>query len=119
MSNIEELHTENINLRHKNLSLQLENSSIKQEILELKAKAAYYEEQFKLMQKRKFAASSEKTDIDQLSIFDDMLNEESESDIKALVSNRRDYIYSQEKIVYSMHPCRGKLIFAKYSMVFA
>ena len=91
MSNINEFHIENSNLKQ-------ENSSLKQEILELKAKASYYEEQFKLMQKRKFKASSEKTDKDQLSVFDDMLNEaESQSDLKAPEPQTEEITYTRRK----------------------
>jgi transposase len=91
MSNTEKLETEITHLKNK-------NSSLKQEILELKAKALYYEEQFKLMQKRKFAASSEKTDKDQLSVFDDMLNEaESQSELKAPEPQTEEITYIRRK----------------------
>jgi len=89
MSNTEEFTSKITHLKHKNSSLNLkisslesenflikqENSSIKQENLELKAKNNYYEEQFRLMQQRKFGSKSEKSDKNQLSLFDDMLNE--------------------------------------------
>lgn len=98
MSNINELHIENSNLRQEISSLELKISSIEQENLELQALAAYYEEQFKLMQKRKFAASSEKTDKDQLSIFDDVLNEaESQSDLKAPEPKTEEITYTRRK----------------------
>jgi len=64
--------------------LQVENTHLKYQILELQAKNSYYEEQFRLIQKKKYGTSSEKVSQDQISIFDDMLNEaESQSDLKA------------------------------------
>ena len=82
MPNTEEFTSKITHLKHKNSflnlkisSLESENFSIKQENLELRAKNNYYEEQFRLMQQRKFGSKSEKSDKNQLSLFDDMLNE--------------------------------------------
>lgn len=98
ITHISSLESENISLHSENTSLHSENTSIKQENLELKAIATYYEEQFKLMQKRKFTASSEKTDKDQLSMFDDVLNEaESQSDIKAPEPQTEESTYTRRK----------------------
>ena len=84
MSNIEELQVENIHL--------------KQEILELQAKNSYYEEQLKLMLKRKYGSSSEKVSEDQISMFDDILNEaESQSDLKAEEPTIEKIAYERNK----------------------
>jgi transposase len=57
----------------KNSELSLEDlcQLQAQEIEELSAKLNWYEEQFKLNQQKRFGASSEKTDPDQLSIFNE------------------------------------------------
>ncbi len=84
MSNVEEL--------------QLENTHLRQENLELKAKNSYYEEQLKLMLKRKYGTSSEKVSDGQISIFDDMLNEaELQSDLKAQEPTIEKITYERNK----------------------
>jgi len=52
----------------KNIVLEQENQALKNEIRELKFLVKYYEELFKLSQKRKFGISSEKSLYDQLTI---------------------------------------------------
>ncbi|MBT9176130.1 MAG: hypothetical protein DDT20_00432 [Firmicutes bacterium] len=42
-----------------------------QQIAELVAKVAWEEEQYRLNKKRRFGSSSEKTDVEQLSIFNE------------------------------------------------
>ena len=77
MSKIEKLQVENTKLKQKNTVLKEQN-------LELKAKNKFYEEQFQLMQIRKYTAKSEKATQGQLCLFDDILNEaESQSELKA------------------------------------
>ena len=112
MSNTEEFTSKITHLKHKNSSLNLkisslesenflikqENSSIKQENLELKAKNNYYEEQFRLMQQRKFGSKSEKSDKNQLSLFDDMLNEaECQSEAVAKEPEIEQLTYTRKK----------------------
>ncbi|MCK5758310.1 MAG: IS66 family transposase [Clostridiales bacterium] len=91
MRNTEEITSEITRLNNTISSLFQENSqiineniAITQELLELKAKNAYYEEQFKLMQKNRFGSKSEKSDKDQLSMFDDMLNEAESQSVPTL-----------------------------------
>lgn len=48
-----------------------ENATLKMTVEELSVKLAWYEEQFRLSKVQKFAASSEKTDADQLSLFNE------------------------------------------------
>lgn len=112
MPNTEEFTSKITHLKHKNSSLNLkisslesenflikqENSSIKQENLELKAKNNYYEEQFRLMQQRKFGSKSEKSDKNQLSLFDDMLNEaECQSEAVAKEPEIEQLTYTRKK----------------------
>ena len=112
MPNTEEFTSKITHLKHKNSSLNLkisslesenflikqENSSIKQENLELKAKNNYYEEQFRLMQQRKFSSKSEKSDKNQLSLFDDMLNEaECQSEAVAKEPEIEQLTYTRKK----------------------
>jgi len=98
MSKTQEFQSEITHLKHKNSSLQLAVSSLEQEVLELKEKNTYYEEQFKLMQQRKFGSNSEKTDKDQLSMFDDMLNEaESQSEPTAKEPDIEQITYTRKK----------------------
>lgn len=52
-------------------NLQNQNKLLIQQIEELTAKLNWYEEQFRLNQQRRFGKSSEKTDPDQLSIFNE------------------------------------------------
>lgn len=47
------------------------NEKLEMEKEELEAKLKWYEEQFRLSQQRRFGASSEKTDLDQLSLFNE------------------------------------------------
>lgn len=51
--------------------LQAENSNLKTEIIELKALVKYYEEQFRLSKHRQFGAKSEKSEYDQLNLFNE------------------------------------------------
>jgi len=81
-----------------NEELQVENIHLKQKILELEAKNTYYEEQLKLMLKRKYGSSSEKVSEGQISMFDDMLNEaESQSDLKAEETTLEKITYERNK----------------------
>ena len=91
MSHTKELQVENTHLKQKISSLEQEN-------LELKAKTVYYEEQFKLMQQKKYGTKSEKASQDQISIFEDMLNEaESQSNLKADEPNLEKITYTRAK----------------------
>jgi transposase len=54
-----------------NISLEDKCRIQQQEIEELTAKLKWYEEQFRLSKQKRFGASSEKTDSDQLSIFNE------------------------------------------------
>jgi len=86
------------NLKYENSTLKLQNTELNQKVLELKAINEYYEEQFKLMQKRMYAAKSEKTDSNQLALFDNMLNEaESQSDLNALEPDAEKITYTRKK----------------------
>jgi uncharacterized coiled-coil protein SlyX len=53
---------------------QLSDKILQQEhqIAELNAKLRWYEEQFRLSRQKKFGASSEKTDTEQLSLFNEV-----------------------------------------------
>lgn len=51
--------------------LLLQHAKLEQENVELKAKLRWYEEQFRLAQHRRFAASSEKMHPDQLLLFNE------------------------------------------------
>ncbi len=51
--------------------LQNQNMLLIQQIEELTAKLNWYEEQFRLSQQKRFGSSSEKTNLDQLSIFNE------------------------------------------------
>lgn len=53
-------------------SLQQKYVMLEQQNIELKLKLAWYEEKFRLQQKRLFAASSERTDSGQLRLFDEV-----------------------------------------------
>jgi len=53
------------------VDLQAENAELKTQIAELKALVKYYEAQFRLAKHRQFGASSEKSEYDQLSIFNE------------------------------------------------
>ena len=98
MSNTQEIQSEITHLKHENSSLKSENLSIIQENIELKARNEYYEEQFKLMQQKKYGTKSEKTNSDQLSLFDDMLNEaESQSDPTAKEPETEQIIYIRKR----------------------
>lgn len=98
MSNNKELQAENVHLKEKSSSLITHISSLESENLELKAKTTYYEEQFRLMQKRKYGTSSEKVDEGQLSVFDNMLNEaESQTDAKVKEPDTEQITYSRKK----------------------
>ena len=50
------------------IDLQAENTALKTELAEMKILVKFYEEQFRLSKKRQFAASSEKSEYDQLRI---------------------------------------------------
>ncbi|WP_089610479.1 IS66 family transposase [Dehalobacterium formicoaceticum] len=64
------------------------------QIEELSAKLKWYEEQFLLSQKRRFGASSEKTNPDQLSFFDEA---EQEADPKASEPTVEEITYKRRK----------------------
>jgi len=51
--------------------LQQQNSKLEQQVAELMAKLTWYEEQFRLGQQKKFGASSERTNSDQLHLFNE------------------------------------------------
>lgn len=57
--------------------LQQQNTKLEQQVAELTAKLTWFEEQFRLSQQKKFGASSERTNPDQLSLFNEA---ESEAD---------------------------------------
>ena len=55
----------------KNNNLAVENVALKNRICELEFLVKYYEEQFRLAKHRQFGVSSEKSDIDQISLFNE------------------------------------------------
>jgi len=63
---------------------------------ELNAKLKWYEEQFRLANQKRFGASSEKTDLDQLSIFNDA---EKEADQTAIEPTVEEITYKRRKKV--------------------
>lgn len=79
----------------KNTQILLDKHAIQeQKIEELSAKLKWYEEQFRLAQKQRFGASSEKTDPDQLCLFDEA---ELESDAKAVEPTVEEITYKRRK----------------------
>lgn len=73
---------------------QIENSLLKQQIAELSSKLNWFEEQFKLAQKNRFGASSEKTlCLGQISLFNESevesKPEEKEPEIEEIIYSRR------------------------------
>lgn len=75
-------------------SLQDQIAVQEQQIEELSAKLKWYEEQFRLNQKRRFGASSEKTDPDQLSFFNEA---EQEAEPKAPEPTVEEITYKRRK----------------------
>lgn len=72
MKTIEKTTTEKLNTDdNSNQSLEDTCKMQAQQIEELTAKLNWYEEQFKLSQQKRFGASSEKTNPDQLSVFNE------------------------------------------------
>lgn len=65
-----------------------------QQIEELSAKLKWYEEQFRLGQQQRFGASSEKTNLEQLSLFDEA---EQEADSKAVEPTVEEITYKRRK----------------------
>jgi len=58
-------------LEEENTALEQENTSLKKEKEALEAKVKFYEEQIRLSQAQKYGASSEKSDADQISFFNE------------------------------------------------
>jgi hypothetical protein len=72
MKTLDKQSDKNLNIEESStLALQNECTLLKQEVEELNAKLKWYEEQFRLNKQKCFGASSEKTDSDQLSIFNE------------------------------------------------
>ncbi len=72
MKNIEKSTlTEKNTTENKEVSLENKYAILEQENEELKAKVKFYEEQFRLSQAKKYGASSEKLDPEQISIFNE------------------------------------------------
>lgn len=72
MKTFENTNIDNSNkTEYKTLSLEQENELLKQKNEELEAKVKFYEEQFRLGQHKKYGSSSEKTDSNQMSIFNE------------------------------------------------
>lgn len=72
MKTIENTNIDNSNkTKDDTLSLEQENELLKQKNEELEAKIKFYEEQFRLSQHKKYGSSSEKTDSNQMSIFNE------------------------------------------------
>jgi transposase len=71
---------------------------LKQENAELAAKVKWYEEQFRLSQKRRFGASSEKTDCEQLRLFNEV-----EAEAQPLLAEP-----TIEKITYQRQKQKGR-----------
>lgn len=65
-----------------------------QQIEELSTKLKWYEEQFRLAQQKRFGTSSEKTDPEQLSMFDEA---EQEADSKAVEPTVEEITYKRRK----------------------
>lgn len=65
-----------------------------QQIEELTAKLQWYEEQFRLAQQQRFGTSSEKTNPDQLCLFDEA---EQEADVKAVEPTVEEITYKRRK----------------------
>lgn len=65
-----------------------------QTIQELTAKLNWYEEQFRLSQQKRFGASSEKTNVDQINLFDEA---EQEADSKIAEPTVEEITYKRRK----------------------
>ena len=80
MKNIANSRDTQLNIAGKKLEFFEDKCTLlEQENEELKAKVKYYEEQFRLSQSQKFGASSEKTDPEQLSVFNEAEKESRET----------------------------------------
>jgi transposase len=88
----DEKHTIDID---ENRQILLDKCAIQeQQIEELSAKLKWYEEQFRLSQQQRFGASSEKTNPEQLSLFDEA---EQEADSKAIEPTVEEITYKRRK----------------------
>jgi transposase len=84
-----------LNATDENLeTLQNKCAIQEQKIEELAAKVKWYEEQFRLGQQKRFGASSEKTDAEQLTIFNEA---EQEADAKAAEPSVEEITYKRKK----------------------
>ncbi|MCT4604917.1 MAG: IS66 family transposase [Marinisporobacter sp.] len=94
MKTLDKQSDKNLNIEESStLALQNECTLLKQEVEELNAKLKWYEEQFRLNKQKCFGASSEKTDSDQLSIFNEAEKESTtgkeEPDLEEITCKRR------------------------------
>ncbi|MEI7028434.1 IS66 family transposase, partial [Paenibacillus sp. y28] len=87
-------------LRQHNAELEQENTKQARELAELSAKLKWYEEQFRLAQQKRFGASSEKTDPDQVE-----LNLFNEAEILATPAGQEP---EMEKVTYARRKTTGK-----------
>lgn len=94
MKNMTELDEKYPNTDENIEGLKDQISVQQQQIEELSAKLKWYEEQFRLSQKQRFGASSEKTDPEQLSFFDEA---EQEADPKAPEPTTLEITYKRRK----------------------
>ncbi len=84
-------------LQEENSILSQRNSILQQEKAELSAKLTWFEEQFRLNQHKQFGASSEKTNVEQLSLFN-------EAEIEAKPDAPEPTV---EEITYKRHKKKG------------
>lgn len=80
--------------------LQQQNAKQEQQIAELSAKLKWYEEQFRLAQQKRFGASSEKTNLDQIE-----LNLFNEAEVLATPAGQEP---PMEKVTYERRKTTGK-----------
>ncbi|WP_017753736.1 IS66 family transposase [Calidifontibacillus oryziterrae] len=81
MSNILRYENDNEHIHPNNENLQERCETLEKQVAELAGKVKWYEEQFRLSQKRQFGSSSEKTNLDQLEL---LLFNEAEVEVSSL-----------------------------------
>jgi transposase len=80
-------------LKQEKTALEQENTTLKKKNEALEAKLKYYEEQLRLNQAKKYGTSSEKTDSDQLSFFNEAeklsAQKSEEPEMETILINRK------------------------------
>jgi hypothetical protein len=79
---------------------------LKKRIVELEALVKYYEELYRLHQQRKYGSSSEKTNPEQLSLFDEA---ENEADKRNLEPTVEQITYTRRRDTKAAGRCRNYL----------